>query len=94
MQSSYPLFLLGQKEKLGPGSYNFKDFLEELQSNQAALPWAAQGLGASLFEDSLGAGALTLEWEPSHFSPSGVRPWLQAGSTTCGLLARFGQALL
>ncbi|KAK1340047.1 hypothetical protein QTO34_018611, partial [Cnephaeus nilssonii] len=37
------LFLKGQKDKLGPGSYNFKDFLEQLQQK----PCSNRGLLSS-----------------------------------------------
>ena len=56
---------MGQKEKLGPGSYNFKDFLEELQSK----PGSTRGLlssGEIRFRGLIGVGVLILEWEPSH----------------------------
>lgn len=49
--------LLGQKEKLGPGSYNFKDFLEELQQK----PRSTRGLlssGEVRFRGFIGVGVL------------------------------------
>lgn len=49
--------LLGQKEKLGPGSYNFKDFLEELQQK----PCSTRGLlssGEVRFRGFIGVGVL------------------------------------
>lgn len=49
--------LLGQKEKLGPGSYNFKDFLEELQKK----PCSTRGLlssGEVRFRGFIGVGVL------------------------------------
>lgn len=51
-------FLLsGQKEKLGPGSYNLKDFLEELQKR----PCSTRGLlssGETRFRGLIGVGVL------------------------------------
>lgn len=51
------LFLKGQKDKLGPGSYNFKDFLEQLQQK----PCSNRGLlssGELRFRGLIGVGVL------------------------------------
>lgn len=50
--------LLGQKEKLGPGSYNLKDFLEELKEK----PCSTRGLlssGEVRFRGFIGVGVLS-----------------------------------
>lgn len=61
---SFSFLLKGQKDKLGPGSYNFKGFLEQLQqkpcSNRGLLSSGEirfRGLiGVGVLLDGLGAG--------------------------------------
>lgn len=83
---------MGQKEKLGPGSYNFKDFLEELQSK----PGSTRGLlssGEIRFRGLVGVGVLILEWEPSH-SLLWSMPLAGAGSTLSPMGSSPGLARL
>lgn len=87
--------LLVQKEKLGPGSYNLKDFLQQLQQK----PCSTRGLlssGEVRFRGLIGVGALlegvgTLP--PS--TPQSTQPgWCWKLSPVIRPLPTHGQALL
>lgn len=61
---TFCFLLLGQKEKLGPGSYNLKDFLEQLKEK----PCSTRGLlssGEIRFRGLIGVGVL-MYWGGAH----------------------------
>lgn len=91
--------LLGQKEKLGPGSYNLKDFLEELKEK----PCSTRGLlssGEVRFRGFIGVGVLSTGEGPPplHHAPfhlQSMQPgWCWTHPSSCHVLPRLGQALL
>lgn len=75
-----PSLLLGQVHKLGPGSYNFKDFLTQLQQR----PQSRRGLlssGETRFRGLIGVGAGV---------PRALCPWREE----CGSFDSLGSTLL
>ena len=93
---TFCLLLLGQKEKLGPGSYNLKDFLEQLQQK----PCSTRGLlssGETRFRGLVGVGVLGY-WgralPPSALAAEHVAWMVLEAPLLYRLLARLGQALL
>lgn len=89
--------LLGQKEKLGPGSYNLKDFLEELKEK----PCSTRGLlssGEVRFRGFIGVGVLIYWGGSAPYAPfhlQSTQPgWCWTHPSWCHVLPRLGQALL
>lgn len=85
--------LLGQVHKLGPGSYNFKDFLTQMQQK----PQSKRGLlssGEMRFRGLIGVGAPVSSSKCPLWEGFCSLDRLRSRLLWAGLLPRLGQALL